>query len=149
MNIKFRKCNYNDVDFILELKELCFKWYIEIIYGWDINIQKEKTIQELDEHIDDMRIVTLDNKDIGITTFYEEDGIYVVGMIMIHPNYQNRGIATNIINEYINAAKQDQKKIEIKTYKNNPAKRLYERLGFKLDNEDETHVYMGIDFSKS
>lgn len=148
MNIEFRNCEYNDVDFILELKELCFKWYIETIYGWDINIQKQKTIEELDAHIKDMRIIKLDNNDIGVTTFYEEEGTYVVGMIIIHPNYQKKGLATNIINEYINTAKTENKRIIIKTYKKNPAKKLYERLGFKLYNEDETHVYMCIDFSK-
>ena len=149
MNIEFRNCEYSDVDFILKLKELCFKWYIEIIYGWDINIQREKTIEELDEHINDMKVITLDNKDIGVTTFYEEEGLYVVGMIMIHQNYQNQGIATNIINEYIKIAKEDNKRIILKTYKENPARKLYERLGFKLYNEDKTHVYMCIDFSKT
>ena len=148
MNIEFRNCEYSDVDFILKLKELCFKWYIEIIYGWDINIQREKTIEELDEHINDMKVITLDNKDIGITSFYEEEGLYVVGMIMIHPNYQNKGIATNIINEYIKIAKKDNKRIILKTYKENPARKLYERLGFKLYNEDKTHVHLCIDFNK-
>ena len=139
---------YNDVDFILELKELCFKWYIEIIYGWNINIQREKTIHELDKHIGDMRIIQLDNKDVGVTTFYEEEGTYVVGLIIIHPNYQNKGIATNIIKEYIDTAKNENKRIIIKPYKQNPAKKLYERLGFRLYKEDETHVHMYIDFSK-
>lgn len=148
MNIEFRNLEYNDVDFILKLKELCFKWYIETIYGWDINIQREKTIYELDGHIRDMRIIKLDNKDIGVTTFYEEESTYVVGMIMIHPDYQNKGIATNIIKEYIQTAKNKNKRIIIKTYKKNPAKKLYERLGFRIYNEDKTHVHMCIDFSK-
>lgn len=129
MNIEFRNCEYNDVDFILELKELCFKWYIEIIYGWNINIQREKTIHELDKHIGDMRIIKLDNKDVGVTTFYEEEGTYVVGLIIIHPDYQNKGIATNIIKEYIDTAKNENKRIIIKTYKQNPAKNYMKDLG--------------------
>lgn len=39
MNVNFRKCNGNDFKFILDLKEKCFRWYIEKIYGWDENIQ--------------------------------------------------------------------------------------------------------------
>ena len=148
MNIKFRKCKYSDVDFILNLKELCFKWYIEIIYGWDINTQRERTIREIDDHINETRIIKFNNKDIGVTTFYEAEGIYVVGMIIIHPYYQNRGVATNIIKEYIDRAKKENKRIIIKTYKKNQARKLYERLGFKLYKEDETHVHMHIDFSK-
>ena len=148
MKVEFRECKYSDIDFILELKELGLKWYIEKIYSWDFNIQKEKTIQELDRHINDMRIIVLNNQDIGITTFYEEDNIYVIGLIMIHPEYQNKGIATNIIKNYINVAQNKKKKIIIKTYKENPARRLYERLGFVKYNEDNTHVHLMINFDK-
>ena len=144
MNIGFRKCEYDDLEFILKLKELCFKWYIEIIYGWDIDKQREFTKRELDEHLKDMKIITMDDNDIGLTTFYNENEIYVVGMIMIHPEYQNKGIATNILKEYIEIARKDNKKIILKTYKKNPARKLYERLGFKIYKEDETHVHLCI-----
>ena len=143
----FRNCKYSDVDLILNLKELCIKWYIEIIYGWDIDVQREKTIHELDKHKDDMRIIIVDNKDVGVTTFYEEDNKYIVGLIMVHPDCQGLGIGTKIINDYINIAKNENKDIVIKTYKYNPAKKLYERLGFKVYNDDDTHVYLKIEFS--
>lgn len=38
--------------------------------------------------------------------------------------------------------KKENKEILIKTYKYNPAKKLYERLGFKVYDEDNTHVYL-------
>ena len=148
MNVEFRKCVYNDVEFMVKLKELCMKWYIEKIYGWNIDIQREKTIHEIDKHKNDMRIITLDKKDIGVTTFFEEDGKYVIGLIMIHPDYQGKGIATEIINNYINKARSENKNIQIKTYKYNLARRLYERLGFKQYNEDDTHVYLSIEYEK-
>lgn len=147
MEIKFRKCQFSDIDFIIKLKELCFKWYIDIIYGWDINVQKELTFKELKEHLNDMRIIMDGNKDIGITTFYMKDNVYVVGLIIIEPNYQNKGIATNILNDYINRAKSEKKRIIIKTYKDNPARRLYQRLGFSEYKKDNTHIYLDIDFS--
>ena len=147
MDINFIKCNYDDIDFILLLKELGFKWYIEKIYGWDIEIQRNKTIEELDSHINNMRIIMLDDKDIGVTTFYEEKGDYVVGLLIVHPDYQEKGIATSIIQDYISKAKREKKNILIKTYKLNPAKKLYERLGFIPYNEDNTHVYLRINYS--
>ena len=145
--LKFRNCLDSDAEFILELKELTLKWYIEIIYGWDTEIQREKTIHELEKHKDDMRIVIVDNKEVGVTTFYEEDEKYIVGLIMIHPDCQGMGIGTKIINPYIEIARNERKDIFIKTYKENPAKRLYERLGFKQYKEDNTHVYLAINFS--
>lgn len=35
MKYNLRKCTFDDIDFIFELKKLCLKWYIEIVYGWD------------------------------------------------------------------------------------------------------------------
>ena len=145
-SIKFRKCDYNDLDYILKLKELGMKWYIEKINGWDINKQIIRTKKELDKFIDTMKIIIIDNKDIGVTNFFKEEDKYHVGLIIIHPDYQCKGIATKIISDYIDIAKKEQKEILIQTYKYNPAKRLYEKLGFKQYNEDDTHVYLHIDF---
>ncbi len=122
------------------------KWYIEKIYGWDIDIQREKTKHEIENHKKDMRIIEVDDNDIGVTTFYEENNEYVVGLIIVHPDYRGKGVATNIIKKYIDIAKKNNKNIKIKTYKLNPAKKLYERLGFKIYKEDDTHVYLKIEF---
>lgn len=148
VNYELRDCSVDDADFILELKELCFKWYIEIIYGWDKADQRQKTINELNRLADKMKVITIDNKDIGITTFYEDTDTYVIGMLMIHPDYQNKGIATSILNKYISIAKAEKKKIILKTYIKNPARRLYERLGFNISHVDETHTHYEIDFKK-
>ena len=142
--LSFRDVTFDDCEYILKLKELCLKWYIEIIYGWDMDIQREKTKEELKKHINDMKIIKYNNNDVGVTTFYEENNEFVVGLIMVHPDCQNLGIGSKIISEYINIAGNDKKRIIIKTYKLNPAKKLYERLGFKQYNEDNTHIYLDI-----
>lgn len=144
MSFDLRDCTYYDLDFILSLKELGMKWYIEKIYGWDIDIQREKTRKELDKHIDDIKIIQVNNEDIGVTTFYKEDNAYVVGLIIIHPKYQCRGIASTIISNYINIAKAEKCNIIIKCYKDNPAKDLYKRLGFRVVSEDNSHIHMII-----
>ena len=87
MEIRFRDCEYNDLNFILKLKEMCMKWYTEKIYGWDINVQIKKTQREIEKFKDTMKIIVMDNEDIGVTNFFEDDGKYHVGLIIIHPDY--------------------------------------------------------------
>ena len=143
-----RDCKLNDLDFVLKLKELGMKWYIEKIYGWNLDVQKQKTLKELQNNLSDMKIIVVDKKDVGVTTFKETDDYYQVGLIIIHPDYQNKGIASLIINEYIKTAKTKNKRIIIKTYKENPAQNLYKKLGFSIYNTDKTHIYLDINFNK-
>lgn len=144
MNYTLRECTLDDIDFIFQLKKLCLKWYIDIVYGWDDEIQYIKTRNELNRNIDDMKIIFVDNIAVGVTTFSEEDGCYRVGLTMIHPDYQNKGIGSAVIKDYIKLAEKDNKKIIIKTYKDNPAQNLYKRLGFQVYHEDCTHIHLEI-----
>ncbi len=146
MEFTLRSCTMSDLDFIIKLKELGMKWYIEKLYGWDEKIQKEKTLEELNKYINDMKIVMVNNTDAGITTFSEFEDCFQVGLTMIHPDYQNKGIATKIISGYIEIAKAKKKRIIIKTFKENPAQRLYQRLGFKIYETTESHLLLDITF---
>lgn len=142
MNYILRECTFDDFDFIFELKKLCLKWHIDIVYGWDDESQYNKTRNELNRNIDYMKIIYVDNISVGVTTFYKEDDSYRVGHTMIHPDYQNKGIGSAVIRDYINLADKDNKRIIIKTYKDNPAQNLYKRLGFKVYHEDSTHIHL-------
>lgn len=148
MNYSLRDCSLNDLDFILHLKELTMKWYMQKIYGWDYEVQKQKTANEITKYGSNMKIIVVDNKDIGVTTFINSNDYYKVGLTIIHPDYQRKGIATDLINKYIDIAKANKKKIIIKTYKENPAKNLYLKLGFCIYKTDNTHIYLEINFNQ-
>lgn len=148
MEYYLRNCSYDDVEFIVELKRLGLKWYIEDLYGWDEEIQKCKTIEELEANPNATKIIVVDNKDVGVTAFQKNEEHYTIGLTLIHPDYQNRKIATTILSNYIEIAKKDKKRIIIKTFKENRAKNLYERLGFTVYKRDNTHIYLEIDFSE-
>ena len=147
MKYSLRSYTYNDVDFILELKKLCLRWYIEKIYGWDEEAQRNKTIKELENNIDDVKIIVVDGIDIGVTGFCKGKECYCIGLMLVHPDYPNKGIATNILLGYIDIARKENKRIIIKTYKENRARKLYERLGFVQYKQDDTHVYLEINFN--
>ncbi|MBP3708023.1 MAG: GNAT family N-acetyltransferase [Clostridia bacterium] len=144
MDYVLENCSESDLDFVFNLKKETMKWYIEKIYGWIDEVQRQKTLKEIKSNIGNMKIIIKDNEKIGVTTFTDNKSEYIVGLTMISPKFQNKGIATNIINNYIEKAKQNKKRIIIKTYKENPAQNLYKRLGFKVYDENETHIFLEI-----
>lgn len=140
MEYTLRECIQEDLQFICDLKEKCFKWYIEKIYGWDEN-QLELTQKEMDENLSYMNVIQYENKDIGLFTFsYDENGDGRIGMFAILPEYQGKGIGTKILQDTIE--KNPGVRMYLKTYKENPARFLYQRLGFQKYDETETHWLM-------
>lgn len=141
MEYTFRKCNETDIKFIYELKEKCFKWYIEKIYGWNEQLQLELTQKEMNEHMADMNIIQHEGTDIGVfTSYYDDTGDACVGMFAILPEYQGKGIGTQIL---INILEENKNvRIYLKTYRENPARNLYQRVGFMKYDETETHWLM-------
>jgi RimJ/RimL family protein N-acetyltransferase len=142
MNYKLRPCTINDYELLFKLKVECLKWYVEKIYGWDDIVQREMLKKEMNEKMSYMKIIQVDNIDIGVTThFIDKDGNDVVGLIAILPDYQGNGIGTDILKKYIDNAS---KRIILQVFKDNPAKLLYEKLGFKKYGETNTHILMEI-----
>ena len=141
MKYVLRECEDTDIDFIYELKEKCFKWYIEKIYGWNKNTQIELTKKEMSDHLADMSIIQYEGKDIGLFTFYfDEKGDACIGMFAILPDYQGMGIGTKILKTVLE--ENEGVRIYLKTYRENPARNLYLRVGFKKYDETKTHWLM-------
>lgn len=137
----FRKCKGTDFQFIYDLKEKCFKWYVEKIYGWNENTQIELTQKDMAEHLADMSIIQYEGKDIGLFTFYCDDmGDAYIDTFAILPEYQGKGIGTQILLDVLEENKGV--RIYLKTYKENPARNLYRRVGFRKYDETETHWLM-------
>ncbi len=66
MKYNFRNCTLEDFNFIYNLKKENFKKYIDKIWGWNNDEQKEILNRDLNEHIADKRIILVNNKPIGI-----------------------------------------------------------------------------------
>lgn len=145
MQYTFRKCTQTDFDFLYLLKEKCLKWYIEIIYGWDEVFQKRALQKEMDKLLDYMNIIQIDNKDVGLFTFYtDQNGDCCIGLFAILPEYQNQGIGSAILKDKLADNKKNGMRTYLKTYKQNPARLLYRRLGFTIYGETDTHYLMEV-----
>lgn len=147
MNYKLRNCTLKDLDFLLELKRLGIKWYVDKLYGWDDEVQKQILLNQMKDKLDFMKVIVVNGRDVGISIFCEYDEYYEVDLIIIHPDFQNKGIAGAVLRQHIKTAQDNKKRIIIKTYKENPAQKLYVRVGFNVYKTDDTHIYLDINFN--
>lgn len=143
MEYSFRNCTVNDFDFLFELKKQNFKWYVDKIWGWKDDEQKERLKQDLEEHLAHKRIILIDNKVVGVYAVHiTEDGEFFINEISILKEYQNKGIGRKILEEQLKENKQKGIRTILQVFKDNTAKTLYEKLGFKVYGETETHYQM-------
>lgn len=143
MEYSFRNCTLDDFDFLFELKKENFKWYVDKIWGWNDDDQKQRLKQDLEEHLDHKRIILIDNKEVGIYAVHTtESGDLFINEISILKEYQHKGIGRKILEEQLKENRKKGIRTILQVFKDNRAKTLYEELGFKVYGETEIHYQM-------
>lgn len=143
MEYSFRSCTLEDFDFLFNLKKQNFKWYVDKIWGWKDEEQKERLKQDLNEHLSHKRIILINNEIAGVYAVHiTENGDLFINEISILKKYQNKGIGRKILEEQLKENQKNGIRTILQVFKDNPAKKLYEKLGFKVYGETETHYQM-------
>ncbi|SDR41917.1 Acetyltransferase (GNAT) family protein [Paraburkholderia fungorum] len=91
---------------------------------------------------DAAQVICLDGVPAGLLKAHRTDAEWVVVQIQISPALQGRGIGERALRVVLRAAEADALPVTLKVLKGNPAKRLYDRLGFEIVGEDETQFHM-------
>jgi|SRR6185437_3317280 len=92
-----------------------------------------------------VRIIVLDGTDVGwVQTIRENDGLFI-GQLFVDSRFQRRGVGTEVMKRLIGEATAFKLAVRLNVARINPARRLYERLGFRVTHEDERKFYMKRD----
>jgi ribosomal protein S18 acetylase RimI-like enzyme len=87
-------------------------------------------------------IVQLDGNPIGrIYVDRSEKQILLIDIALL-PEHRGLGIGGRLLNELLSEAAAAQRPVHIQVERNNPALRLYERLGFKVIEDKGIHLFM-------
>ena len=81
-------------------------------------------------------------RDIGVVSVVRRATDIFLSNIELLPAYQGQGIGTHLIRALITEARQKGIPITLQVLKVNPARKLYERLGFSINGETPTHYLM-------
>lgn len=143
MDIKFRKCNLNDFEFLFKLKKENFKKYVDNIWGWEDSDQIERMRIDFNENFEHKNIIIYNDVEIGVFAYHiTENNECLIHEINLLKEYQNLGIGTYILKNKLKENSENNIKTILQVFKDNPAINLYKRLGFKIYDETETHFKM-------
>ena len=137
MRIKFRQITTDDLEFLWRLHNSALKDYVARTWGWDEDWQRLDFIEKFKPA--EGVIIVVDDTNAGFWRTIERKTETVLVSIRLLPEFQNRGIGTEIIANLLNKSKNP---VRLQVLKVNPARRLYVRLGFKVYDETETHFKM-------
>jgi GNAT superfamily N-acetyltransferase len=140
MQISLRPAIGEDYDLLWWLHCVTMRPYVEKTWGWDEQWQA----RYFRDHFDPTtrQVIEGDGESIGcISVERREDCIFLTAL-EIAPDYQSRGIGTKLIQALCDEADDRSVPVELQVLKVNPARRLYEWLGFAVVGETETHYLM-------
>lgn len=138
---RLRDATEADRDWLYALLRASMRDYVVQTWGdWDEAFQHPR----FDDRFTtvDQQIVVVDGADVGVLIVHHEATRLVLEEIQLHPEYQSRGIGTAVLRDLLTEAAVATVPVELQVLKVNPARGLYERLGFAVVGETDTHHLM-------
>ncbi len=135
-----RSAAEGDFELLRQLHGTTLRPYVEKIWGWNDEQQLKLLRERFDP--DKIKIIQKDRIDIGVLQVEHRSGEVFLGNVLLHPEFQNKGLGTAIVGDVINDANKMQLPVTLTVLRPNPAKALYERLGFRVTAEDSVRFFM-------
>ena len=140
MDVTLRDANLQDYKFLYSLHRETLKEYIDQTWGWDEAWQQAHFQKKFD--LSGKRIIECEGVSIGCIAVLGEGDHIFLSYIALKTDYQRRGIGTRLIEEVLASAAERKIPVTLKVLKTNPARVLYERLGFTITQTSDTHYFM-------
>jgi GNAT superfamily N-acetyltransferase len=127
-------------DFALHLYLLTMRPYVQELTVWDEQKQRETFAAQWKR--EEVRIISVDGEDAGWLQVAELPTEIRLQKFFILPQFQRAGIGSEVLNRSLVAWRSTGKRVVVRVLKNNPARRLYERLGFSVTAEEDVTFRM-------
>ena len=87
-------------------------------------------------------IILLNDAPVGRLIVNRAESEWTLVDISLLPEHRGLGIGTHLLKELLNEASATSKRVRLHVLQSNPAKQLYERLGFSIVNSDQVYCEM-------
>lgn len=135
--VHLRPAQPDDEAFLLALRKQTMTEHLSRV-GLDLDDAHHR--QRLLANYADASVICAGTEDIGLLKAYRSETAWVLMQIQLMPAWQGQGIGAEVIGALIAKAREEGLSVTLSVLKGNPARRLYERLGFRVFAESE-HEY--------
>ncbi|AOT10828.1 GNAT family N-acetyltransferase [Pseudoalteromonas luteoviolacea] len=137
MNITLKRALESDKPYLLALREETMTEHLERL---GIFLCHEAHLSRLEEYYHYANLVFIDENKVGCLRYRATVHHLEIMQLQIAPEYQNKGIGTAVLRFILN--RYPTIPAHLSVLKENPAQRLYHKLGFQTYSEDEFEDYM-------
>jgi GNAT superfamily N-acetyltransferase len=136
-----RQATDADYELIYKILRASLGPYVEQTFGsWDEETQRRR-FEEV-TRVEDQQILELRGETAGCLCLKESAEELRLARLFILPQFQNRGSGTRIMEEIVELSDRKKLPVRLRVLRVNPARRLYDRSGFQVIEEDATHFTM-------
>lgn len=136
---QFRNAREADLPFLIRLRSDTMREHVE---NSGIAYDEEKQLQRVMDRFDCAQIIMHEGWDIGLLKLDRNVVPWMFMQIQISPEHQKRGIGEEILRRILAEAQGAHTAVTLKVLKANPARRLYERVGFHQIGENDQSFFM-------
>ncbi|MDQ0626883.1 ribosomal protein S18 acetylase RimI-like enzyme [Paraburkholderia graminis] len=137
--ITLRPASADDETFLFELRKATMTEHLARV-GEPADDAEHRA--RLLHRYDAARVICVDGTPAGLLKAHRSDTEWRVVQLQIAPALQGRGIGERALHTVLRDADAATLPVTLKVLKGNPARRLYERLGFEVVSEDEREFHM-------
>lgn len=136
--VGFRKVKHDDIKFLLDLRR---KTMTQHLLAADIRMSDEQHLERIKEFFYESHIILADRKPIGllkmgVVSLKGTHKSLHIRQLQIMPKFQGKGIGSKILTVVKKRALQLSLPITLNVLLKNPARGLYLRHGFQVDNKN-------------
>jgi ribosomal protein S18 acetylase RimI-like enzyme len=142
IDYQLRPVEADDSAALYELHRATMRTYIEDVYGtWNEDVQKAFHEAWMARRRD-TQVIEVSGLLVGVVDVeWREDDLYLA-RIEVSPKLQNLGLGAAIIQGLIESGARRERALSLDVFGVNPARRLYERLGFQQIGVSKQKVHM-------
>ena len=139
MRLDRRKATESDIPFLLSLRRETMGSHL-VASGADCS--DESHLARLMYHFDYAEVLTNNGNPVGLLKVRREPEAWEIVQIQLSCQIQGNGVGRTLLEGILADAAIAGVEVKLSVLKANPAKNLYERLGFKIIGEDAHEYFM-------